>query len=278
MITNQQRERVRELIQEGVAVNAIAKKLGISRPTIYKVLDENEDGEVQTSSYPPNESLNETTPGRGEIKGRGKRGETMPKAVSSPLVESLKAELEGAKVEFEIEKLEEAKGKWEERRDKERREKLEEERSQRLDETMLKMSEQQSQEKQMKIRNVIQKVKNEVLPSHMKSYIPIHVMSHIYGEIEKYLINTNVLSIPFDELVILAEGIMSRIVRELSNEIRPAMQSYLAEQCRELSNKVAREEYRKYCNMGGRLSFKNFVFSVIQRMSEEEQRSLLIDL
>jgi hypothetical protein len=68
---------------------------------------------------------------------------------------------------------------------------------------------------------------------------------------------------------------MSRIVRELSNEIRPTMQSYLAEEFRTLSNKTARLEYQKYLDRGGKLSFKNFICSVAQRMSEEDQMNLL---
>lgn len=41
MITDQQKERIRELIQEGVPVNAISRQVGISRPSIYKILDSN---------------------------------------------------------------------------------------------------------------------------------------------------------------------------------------------------------------------------------------------
>jgi hypothetical protein len=127
----------------------------------------------------------------------------------------------------------------------------------------------------MEARRIIQKVKHQVLSPSSKAFVPVHVVAYIYQEIEKCLAHMDVLSVPFEELVILSEGIQSKIIRELSEEIRPAMQSFLAEQCRTLSSKVARLEYQKYRNKGGKLSFKNFVFSVIKNMPEEDQINIL---
>jgi hypothetical protein len=140
MLSDNEIDKIEDMRDRGLSVSQISKKMAVDRKTVLKYLNGEGEDEIEPSS---NEHLDDTNPPhrRREIKGRGRIGEATPK---SPLVESLRAELEGAKVEFEIEKLEEAKGKWEERRDRERREKLEEERSQRLDETALRMSEERN--------------------------------------------------------------------------------------------------------------------------------------
>ena len=278
MLSENEIEKIEDLRDKGFSVSQISKKISVDRGTVRKYfMNEEENDEVEHSSYPPSESPNDTNSPhrRREIRGRRRVREATPKAISFPPLESLRSEFEGAKVEFEIEKLEEAKSKWEERRDKERKEKVDEERGRQFDETALRMSEERNEERQIEARRIIQKVKYHVLSPSSKAFIPTHILGHIYSEIEKCLTRMDVLSVPFDELVILAEGILSRIIRELSEEIRPAMQGFLAEQCKVLSNRTAREEYQKYRNRGGRLSFKNFIFSVIRNMPEEDQINIL---
>ena len=193
----------------------------------------------------------------------------------SGLVQGLRDELEASRVQFEIEKLTDLKQKWQERQDRERKEKVEAERVKRLDEFLVRESQEQTAETEAKARAIIQKVKNEVLPVEMKDMIPVHIMAYMYQEIEKVLSKMDVLTLPFHELTIIAEGIKDRLIEQFSEELRPAIHDYFITLARQQLNESWRLLYHSYRERGGTLPYRNFILSLISKYPIEKQRQFL---
>jgi hypothetical protein len=131
MITNELKEKVKELAMQGMPLNAISKELSISRPSVYKILDLSGDPKGEGASLQPlAQSGNEVGkqirhhhrfPGRRVIRSEKLDGEIETTEVLKEQVErvKLKKELknltEGEARERMKEKEEKDRNRWKEK-------------------------------------------------------------------------------------------------------------------------------------------------------------------
>lgn len=237
----------------------------VDEPTDITDIDDSDNVTTDVSSM----SVNDT---ESILDVSGRRGRKLSVRPVSGLVQSMRDELETSKVEFEIEKIEDARSKWQERKDRERKEKAEQERAERLEEHWVREGERQTEEKEIQKRNVIQKVKNHVIPAGMRAFIPAHILAFMYQEIEKVLSRMDVLGLPFSELVVLAKSIRDRVIEQNSESVRQSVYEYLMALSRNGLKECLKQMYNDYMMDGGELSYRGWILT---NTPPENQRQLL---
>jgi hypothetical protein len=201
-----------------------------------------------------------------------KGGKKVPTELGLGPVSSRKEdEYRASLIDFKMERLNDEREEYRERRDRDRREKLEAERIQRFDEFQVREEQRQIEERQARVRDIIQRVKYTILPKGMDEIIPAHILAYAYQQMEKFLSRTDVCSLPFDELVIFAQGIWDRCSEEFADELAPRARDYLLKLARKQLNQGMRLSYQAYTMRGGSLSYRDFLFSIVAKRTPDKR-------
>lgn len=273
MIDESVREEVVALSEKGVSIATIARQLGISRGSVYGILNGDGSGDDQPRGRVLNDGDLEDDQ-RDEVKHRTHR--LRPAKGKGGPMSTLKEDAYGSlQYDFKTEMLQDEREEYRERKNRARKEELEQERLEKLERFRIVEQQRQAAEREVKARVVIQKIKNAVLPLAARDVYPTLVMASIYQEIEKILGRMDLLGIPLSELVILGTDIKNRILSQNIEAVRQSASEYLARQALCQVKQWIKDTYSDYREHGGELPMRDFILDNAGDLSPERQREFL---
>lgn len=180
----------------------------------------------------------------------------------NPLVVKKKAEVE--LVELGVRQYE-AEGRLDELKEK------------RLAQERIREKEKRASEEKERIKVLIDRVKEQVLPFSMHTVIPAGVIFVIYKRIEEALLKCDFLNLSGPEAVLIGEDILTQCVNDpdLQPIIQDSLYRFSLEVIRKKINEDLRLAHQEYLKAGGNLSYRDFIFLNLRRYPAERQSQFL---
>jgi len=273
---------IRRMAEKGASISRISRELNISRPTILKTLKDEK---------PPKNHHPESREGRHTFIPKEKVPVDHPSEILKKERET--TEIAGLRVEQakSAKELEEVKGSEEHPviakkkievelvelgvREVEAEIKLDDLREKKLTRERVLEAEQRRIEGEKKIREMVNEVREQVLPFSMCGVIPAGIVFVIWKRIEEAL--SNIPNLSRSEAVLIAENTLTGCINDenLQPLIQDSLQRFGMEMAKTELNKGWKKFYEDYLGRGGKKSFRDFVLFFISGYSAEKQAQFL---